>query len=159
MSTCPFPEFPSTNAIPPAGFYDIHGLAGWLDNNPSFKKFFAGKFPFILEERFITSSISSLQYSPETVPLCTTVTLQNSSQQRQNCQQLALFRKVYEFNSNAYVNYECGNSPGPIYYTYKTQQERTEMRSALALVNKLYDFNAMATASTCNWIVPFPVRN
>lgn len=154
-----FPVFPSTGAIPPPSFYNLQGLYGWLDNHPTYKKYFAGYIPYILEPQFITSTLSSLNYNPEDVPLCGNVNVLNSSQLRSYNQQIQLFRKIYGYNSNAYVNYKCGITSAPIYYTYKDQQERIEMRSAQALVNKLYDFQAMAQASSINWQVPFPIRN
>lgn len=157
--SCPLPVFPSTGAIPPPEFYNIEGLAGWLNNNPNYKQYFVGFFPYLIKPQFITSSLSSLNYDPKHVPLCANVTTLNSYQRTQYNQQLALFRRIYAYNSNAYVNYICGNTAGPIYYTYKDHQERIQMRSALQLVEKLYNFNAMAEASTINWEVPFPIRN
>ena len=159
MSTCPLPVFPSTGAIPPAEFYNIGGLTSWLNNNSQYKQYFVGYYPYLLKPQFITSTLSSLNYTPRDVPLCPEVITLNSSQKREYTAQLELFRRIYAYNSNAYVNYICGNTPAPIYYTYKTQSERTQMRSAQALVNKLYNFNAMAQASTINWQVPFPIRN
>jgi hypothetical protein len=65
-----------------------------------------------------------------------------------------LFQKVYAQNSNAYINY-VATGQCPVYYNFKTNQERSDMNSAVALVNKLYPFRDMATAA--GWIVPFPL--
>jgi hypothetical protein len=46
-----------------------------------------------------------------------------------------------------------------MYYNFATYKEKYEYNSAVALVNKLYDFKAMANASTLNWQVPFPVAS
>jgi len=156
MPTCPLPVFPTQFSIPPPVFYDIYGLANWLNNHPSYKQFFAGLIPGLIPPELITSTLSSLSYEYETVPLCSDVQLLDSSQTRRYCDQLAIFRNVYAFNSNAYVNYVC-NGISPIYYTYKDYQEKTKMDSAIALVNKLFPFNVMAQASTLNWQIPFPL--
>jgi hypothetical protein len=153
------PVFPAQNSIPPPSFYSLQGLSGWLENNPSYKQYFAGLIPGLLAPELITSTLSSLNYTYQHVPLCGCVITLNSSQLREYNQQIQIFRKIYGYNSNAYVNYVCGVTSAPIYYTYKDQQERTQMRSAQALINKLYDFNAMSEASTLNWQVPFPIRN
>ena len=155
--SCP-PQFPSTSSIPPAEFYNIHGLANWLNQNDQYKQYFVGTFPFILPPERITSTLSTLEYDPKHVPLCSDVTTLSQEQAFMYNQQIALFRRVYGFNSNAYVNYVCGNNTrGPIYYTFKDYQELTQYKSAAALVNKLYPFRAMANASTLNWQTPFPV--
>jgi hypothetical protein len=148
--------FPSTGAIPPACFYNMGGLAGWLNQNPSYKQYFAGYFPDLIRPEFITSSLSSLGYKPENVPLCPLVTTLSHQQAQQYNKQLQLFYKVYTHNSNAYVNY-VNTGIAPIYYTFKTYSEKYEYNSAIGLVNKLYPFNVMAEASTINWQIPFPL--
>jgi hypothetical protein len=148
--------FPSTSAIPPACFYNMGGLAGWLNQNPSYKQYFAGYFPELIRPEFITSTLSSLGYKIENVPLCATVTTLSQQQAQQYNKQLQLFYKVYTHNSNAYVNYVDTGVP-PMYYTFKTYLEKHEYNSAVALVNKLYPFNVMAEASTIHWQIPFPI--
>ena len=46
------PVFPSTGSIPPACFYTAQGLAGFLNQNPSYKQFFAGTraFPYLYDK-------------------------------------------------------------------------------------------------------------
>jgi len=153
--TTPLPEFPSTNSIPPACFYTMNGLAGWLNANPSYKQYFigTGAFDTLLP---ITSSLSTLGYNPAKVPLCSDVTVMSYQQQQQYNQQLQLFYKVYSTNFNAYVINYNNDGPGPIYYTFRDYQEYTQYKSAQSLVNKLYPFRAMAEASTLHWQVPFP---
>lgn len=148
------PVFPSTNSIPPASFYNIEGLAGWLNKNPSYKVYFTDLGFGILP---MTSSLSSLGYNPAKVPLCSDVTILSQQQGQLYNQQLQLFNKVYTFNSNAYTQFINCNTAGPIYYTFKDYQEQTQYRSAVSLVNKLYPFQTMAKAPTLNWQVPFPI--
>jgi hypothetical protein len=154
---CPLPQFPSTNAIPPPCFYEFGGLAHWLNHNPQYKQYFAGYFPYIIKPELITSSMSSLNYNPADVPTCSEVTTLNAYQRRLYSQQIREFQKIYAFNSNAYVNYLCGNTIAPIYYTFKNYQDMTVYNSGVSLINKLYPFQIMAEASTLNWSVPFPL--
>jgi hypothetical protein len=153
---CPLPVFPAQFAIPPAHFYNNQGLATWLNQHPSYKQFFAGYFPYLFRPEFITSSYSSLNYDIYHVPLQYSVQQLSQAQGVMYNQQLQLFRKVYGYNSNAYVNYVCNGTP-PMYYTYKDYKEKNNMRSAIALVNKLYPFDIMSKASTLNWQIPFPI--
>lgn len=155
-SSCPLPVFPAQYSIPPAHFYNNQGLAMWLNQNPDYKQYFVGDFPYLLEPKFITSTYSSLNYQVQHVPLQYQVQQLSQHQGMIYNQQLQLFRKVYGYNSNAYVNYVC-NGTAPIYYTYKDYKEKHNMNAAIALVNKLYPFEAMASASTLNWRVPFPI--
>ena len=111
-----------------------------------------GYFPNLVPP---TSSLISSGYSPAKVPLCTNVTTLSQQQALQYNQQLQLFYKVYTFNSNAYVTYKNCNTAGPIYYTFRDAQERTQYNSALSLVNKLYPFIAMENASSINWQIPW----
>lgn len=154
--TTPLPQFPSTNSIPPACFYTLNGLAGWLNVNPTYKQYFVGTdtFDTLLP---MTSSLSTLGYDPAKVPLCSYVTSLSYQQEQQYYQQIQLFYKVYSTNLNAYtINYN-NDGPGPIYYSFKDYQELTQYKSAVSLVNKLYPFKAMAEASTLHWQVPFPI--
>jgi hypothetical protein len=154
--SCPniLPIWPAQNSIPPACFYNIEGLEGWLNKNPSYKQYFVGLLPFLYP---VTSTLSSIGYDPAKVPLCSDVTLLSFQQLQQYQQQISLFQKVYGYNLNAYTTYiNCG-TPGPVYYTFKDFQERNQYKSAVGLVNKLYPFDIMANASTLNWQVPFPI--
>jgi hypothetical protein len=146
------PQFPSTNSIPPAQFFDIYGLAQWLNMNPTYKQYFTGVFPNLVRP---TSTLSSAGYDPENVPLCSNVRTLASHQAREYQSQVHLFQNIYAYNSNAYVNYLDGNTLSPIYYTFSTFQEQMQYRSAVALINKLYPFQDMA--NRVGWITPFPV--
>lgn len=167
------PAFPSTNAIPPYSFYNILGLANWLNLNPSYKGYFINypnDFPYLYSQSTINEFISTSQnpstsvyigYNIENVPLFSNVTTLSQQQSRQYTQQVELFRRVYAYNSNAYVNY-VDNGVAPIYYRFQTYQELTQFKSAVSLVNKLYPFNAMAYGtneygSTLGWVIPFPL--
>ena len=143
------PQFPSTFAIPPAYFYNIQGLPTWLNQNPSYKQYFIGAYPYLYST---TSSLSTIGYNIENVPIGPTVITLSQSQSLLYKQQLELFRNIYTHNSNAYVNYICSNV-SPVYYTFKSYKEKSEYTSAVGLVNKLYPFKAMANGPI--WQVPF----
>jgi len=143
------PEFPKEYSIPPASFYNIQGLPQWLNQNISYKQYFIGVFPYLYK---MTSTLSSLTYKVENVPLASNLTALSQGQMALYKQQLRVFCKVYTYNSNAYVNYVCSSVP-PIYYTFTTYKEKTEYDSALSLVNRLYPFAAMADGP--KWIAPF----
>lgn len=153
------PAFPSQFSIPPPFlFAGYAGLAGWLNQNPTYKQYFVNTnyFPTLLKPNIITSSISSFSYSYEDVPLCSNVSQLSDYQSIKYNQQLALFHKVYSFNSNAYVS-SVTNGNIPMYYTFRDAQELSTYRSGAQLANKLAPFQVMAQASTLNWIAPFPV--
>lgn len=154
------PQFPSTNSIPPACFYNFQGLAGWLNKNPSYKIPFSytNAFrPYLIRPDLAQSTIFSSIYNAERVPLMSNVQTLSQNQAQKYGRQLALFQKVYAVNSNAYVNY-VANGVGPVYYNFATYNEKYEYNSAVQLVNKLYNFQAMAQASSLNWQVPFPIN-
>jgi hypothetical protein len=75
--------------------------------------------------------------------------------------QLKLFRQVYAYNSNAYVNY-ITNGATPAYYRFQTCKEHNEFKASVSMVNKLYPMQAMMSGankngSTLGWIIPFPL--
>lgn len=156
--------FPSTNSIPPPCFYDIRGLANWLNNNPTYKQYFIGYpnlFPTLLSDTNLIVYNGYVNYNVENVPLQSNVTTMSQYQLMRYTDQLKLFRQVYAYNSNAYVNYVT-NGTTPVYYRFQTYKEHNEFKSSVALVNKLYPFNAMAnanpiTGSSLGWIIPFPL--
>jgi hypothetical protein len=150
--------FPNPCTIPPACFYNAQGLANFLNQNPIFKIPFsyveAFRFLYPPEYKDLFSTFGIPDYDPVNVPLCANVQTLSQNQGHKYNQQLQLFQKVYSTNSNAYINY-LTTGQGPMYYTFKTNQERSDMNSAVALVNKLYPFNDMANA--LGWQVPFPL--
>lgn len=160
-----FPStFPSTNSIPPPCFYDIRGLANWLNNNPTYKQYFIrypNVFPVFYSSRNLLEYIGYSDFNIENVPLASNITTMSQFQLMKYTDQLNLFRKVYAYNSNAYVNY-ITNGTTPAYYRFQTYKEHNEYKSSVALVNKLYPFDAMANGaningSTLGWIIPFPL--
>ena len=156
-----FSTFPSTNSIPPVCFYNTQGLAGWLNNNPSFKNYFvdySNLFPTLFR---MNSTLSTKGYNTEKVPLAPIVTNLSQHQARIYEDQMTLFRTVYAFNSNAYLNY-VNNGTTPVYYRFQTYKEMNNFKSSIPLINKMYPFDAMAygkneAGSTLGWIVPFPL--
>lgn len=155
------PAFPSTNSIPPACFYNLQGISTWLNKNPSYKQYFVNypnMFPYL---RPMTSTLSSMNYIQANVPLAPLITSLSYHQHMLYSEQLSLFRRVYTYNSNAYVNSQITLSP-PIYYSFSSYNELSQFKSSIALVNKLYSFDAMANGTNdagqkLNWIVPFPL--
>ena len=165
-----FSTFPSTYSIPPASFYNMQGLIGWLNQNPTYKQYFIN-YPNItpglspikstLNNSTMTSSSSMMQYNVQNAPLQPLVITMSYNQMQQYNEQIQLFRRVYEFNSNAYMNYR-NYGTSPIYYNFKTYTELTQYKSSVSLINKLYPFDVMANArnsngSTLSWVIPFPL--
>lgn len=158
--------FPSTPSIPPASFYNIQGLAGWLNQNSSYKYFFVGQTDVSSYLFPMTSSLSTVGYDAANVPLAPFVTTLSQQQLLQYSNQISLFQKVYAYNSNAYVDY-TKTGKAPIYYRFITYQEYTQYKASVALINKLYPFNAMANGNSTisnvpsipqlSWVVPFPL--
>jgi hypothetical protein len=151
-------SFPGSGSIPPASFYNIKGLATWLNSNPSFKLNFSntGTFPdlYPLEYVILFSTIGISGYNPENVPLSPNVTTLSQYQALKYNTQIQLFHKIYTINSNAYINY-ISTGQGPFYYNFSTFQEKYDYNAAVALINKLYPFRDMAEAA--GWQVPFPI--
>jgi hypothetical protein len=153
------PAFPAPNSIPPPYlFLPSGGLAFWLNNNPTYKQYFwnTGYFPTLLPPNLVTSTVSSLGYEYDKVPLSSNLTTLSEYQARRYYQQLTLFHRVYSYNSNAYVQ-SIINNKTPIYYTFKDSQELTNYRTGVQVANKLSPFQVMQQASTLNWTTPFPV--
>ena len=156
--------FPSTNSIPPPHFYDIRGLANWLNNNPTYKQYFIrypSVFPVLYSSRNLLEYIGYSDFNIETIPLASNVTNMSQLQLMRYTDQLKLFRQVYAYNSNAYVNYVTTGTT-PAYYRFQTYKEHNEFKSSVALVNKLYPFQAMTSGtntngSTLGWVIPFPL--
>jgi len=100
-------------------------------------------------------------YNVENVPLQSNVTAMSQIQLMRYTEQLKLFRQVYAYNSNAYVNYVT-NGTTPAYYRFQTYKEHNEFKASMGLVNKLYPFQAMTSGanvngSTLGWVIPFPL--
>lgn len=174
----PLSTFPLSPSIPPACFYNIQGLNTYLNQNPSFKKFFVFQIPYLYPSTYINNLISTSQvpassmyvdYVTENVPIQPVVITLSQHQSMIYNQQLDIFRKVYAYNSNAYVAYRStlysnpNNKVSLIYYRFQTYNEYNNYKAGVALVNKLYPFDIMSNASTLinpstlNWIVPFPL--
>jgi hypothetical protein len=173
----------------------MQGLSNWLNNNPTYKHYFINyprHFPNLYA---ITSSLSTTGYNLEKVRLSPLITNLSQFQAQRYQQQMSLFRKVYSYNSNAYMDY--ANNTSTIYGstaiastiastvnqstlstlrgqqsqipplkvvnpTYFRFQEYNDYKSSVAMVNKMYPFDAMAlganeNGSTLGWIIPFPL--
>ncbi len=153
-------SFPGKDSIPPACFYTRQGLEGWLNNNPIYKIPFSytGISPYLIPPSLVPSSLSAGGYSQKKVPLCSNVTNLSQHLSLVYNQQLSLFQKIYTINSNAYISSIFTGAP-PIYYTFSSFNEKYQYNSAVGLVNKLYNFNAMANAPGVNWHIPFPIAS
>ena len=158
------PVFPSTNSIPPSYFYNIDGLTSWLNQNPTYKKYFVcyrDLFP-TLYSSITVIGYDSTSYNVENVPLESRITSMSQYQLMKYTNQLRLFRQVYAYNSNAYLN-ALDTDTNPTYFRFQTYNERSEFRAAVQMVNKLYPFNAMlngttTAGSTLGWYIPFPLQ-
>jgi hypothetical protein len=100
-------------------------------------------------------------YDIRKVPLGPLVTTLSEYQSRKYQEQLQLFRRVYSYNSNAYVQSRTAGVP-PVYYRFSSSRELLEFRGSVSLANKLYPFEAMANGTNENgvalgWVVPFPL--
>jgi hypothetical protein len=146
----------------------------------------------------MTSTLSTTGYNIEKVPLAPLITNLSQFQAQRYTQQMSLFRKVYSYNSNAYINYAINTSTingstaiastiastvnqttlstlrgqqlqiptlsvvNPTYFRFQSYKEYNDYKSSVAMVNKMYPFDAMAlgtneNGSTLGWIVPFPL--
>ena len=155
------PVFPAKNSIPPMSFYNIQGLAAWLNNNPTYKQYFISVFPTLLSNTNLIAYEGYTSYDLQTVPLSPTITTMSQLQRMKYTEQISLFQRVYAYNSNAYVAYVT-NGTYPIYYRFQTYQEQMNYKASVSLINKLYSFQAMANGtnsvgSTLGWVVPFPL--
>ena len=156
--------FPSTNSIPPPCFYDIRGLANWLNKNPTYKQYFTNypnQFPTLYSNTNAIAYLGYTNYNVQNVPLPPNITHMSQTQMMRYTEQLNLFKQVYAYNSNAYVNYVT-NGTTPVYYRFQSYKEQNNFKASVLLVNKLYPFNAMANGtntagSTLSWVIPFPL--
>ena len=155
------PVFPAQGAIPPVSFYNLQGLAGWLNQNPTYKKYFVGfrdMFHFLYSAT--TTNLPSW-YNAENVPLFSPLSNMSHQQYALYTKQLVLFQKVYMYNYEVYVNW-LSTGKTPIYYRFSSYQEFHDHQAAVALINLMYPFRAMATAQDddgnyLNWVIPFPL--
>lgn len=166
--------FPSTNSIPPSSFFNVQGLSGWLNENPSYKQYYVNfpkYFPYLLTTSTVSEYVSSVQndgslaiyngYKIENVSVAPFVTMMSSRQSQTYQEHLRLFRQVYGHNSNAYVTYLQTGVP-PVYYRFPTSSEYTKYRMAAGEVGKLYPFDVMTNAKNeagvpLQWVFPFPL--
>jgi len=155
-----YQSFPAQNSIPPASFYTLLGITTWLNQNPTYKYYFV-KYPTKFSGlSTMTSSLSSLGYDAQNVPLAPMIGPMTYTQMQQYKDQIQLFQRVYTFNSNAFIN--SLTSTPPIYYSFSSYQELMSYKSSVTLVNRLYPFDIMANGTTdagrqLGWIVPFPL--
>jgi hypothetical protein len=162
-----YPPFPLDGSIPPICFYTIQGLPMYLNQNVQYKIYYTDvpQFPYLTLDADTIYPQTFGAYNVESVPLGPLLSNMNQSQLLSYQQQIQLFKKVYEYNSNAYITYVSnpGTANGPIYYTFENYKEMTNYKAGLELVNRLYPFDLMANAYNfgtgvpLRWIVPFPM--
>jgi hypothetical protein len=167
-----YPPFPLDGSIPPVTFYTIQGLPMFLNQNVQYKVYYTDnpQFPYLTVNADVIYPGVFDTYDIESVPLSPLLSNMNTSQLLTYQEQLALFMKVYEHNSNAYITYASSyvSNPetatnGPIYYTFQNYKEMTNYKAGLQLVNRIYPFDIMANAHDqitgvpLRWIVPFPL--
>jgi len=159
-----FSTFPGQNSIPPATFYNMQGLATWLNYNPIYKRYFINypaQFPGLYPTSALSSPIiSTTNYNIQKVPLAPQVMTLSQYESRKYREQLDTFIRVYTYNSNAFT--KATPTSAPIYYSFSSYQEMMTYKASVSFVNKLYPFDAMAKGkdenlSTLGWIIPFPL--
>jgi hypothetical protein len=160
--------FPRDSSIPPSCFYNMQGLSMYLNQNNMYKIYYedTGLFPYLSAFTDNTYPEATGLYLPENVPLPPLLANLSQGQLREYEAQLALFRKVYEYNYNTYITYISqppGSTAGPRYYSFATYKELNNYKAGLQLVNRLYPFTIMGNAQDSltgvplRWIVPFPM--
>jgi hypothetical protein len=161
--------FPRDTSIPPPCFYNMQGLPMYLNQNKLYKNYYTDwqQFPYLtIYADNIYPVAALLPYDVENVPLPPLLANLSQGQARQYEAQLALFRKVYEHNYNAYMAYISqppGSSGGPRYYTFADYKELNNYKAGLQLVNRIYPFDLMSNAIDIlygiplRWVVPFPM--
>jgi hypothetical protein len=152
-----FSTFPGQNSIIPVCFYTRQGLPSWLNQNRSYKRFFVNYPNLFPGLSTMTSTLSTMDYNIENVPLSPLITTLSQYEAQKNDEQFRLFTRVYEFNSNAFVT-----SDTPLYYRFSSFQELTTYKASVGMINKMYPFDAMLNGTdengeTLGWIVPFPL--
>ena len=162
-----YPPFPLDGSIPPVSFYTIQGLPTYLNQNVQYKIYYTDvpQFPYLTVNANNLYPETFGLYNVESVPIGPLLSNMNQSQLLTYQEQIQLFRKVYEYNSNAYITYVSNptTAKGPIYYTFQNYKEMTNYKAGLELVNRLYPFDLMAnaydfgTGVPLRWIVPFPM--
>jgi hypothetical protein len=160
------PPFPRDGSIPPVCFYNMQGLSMYLNQHNTYKVYYTdtGLYPYLTINADNIYPEAGPTYDPANVPLPPLLSNLSQLQAQQYEAQLALFRRVYEFNYNAYMAYISqppGSTGGPRYYTFANYQELNNYKAGLQLANRLYPFNVMANAQDqitgvpLRWIVPF----
>jgi hypothetical protein len=160
--------FPRDTSIPPPCFYNMQGLTMYLNQNNMYKIYYedTGLSPYLSAFADNTYPEATGLYLAENVPLPPLLANLSQGQLREYEAQLALFRKVYEYNYNTYITYISlppGSTAGPRYYSFATYKELNNYKAGLQLVNRLYPFTVMGNAQDfltgvpLRWIVPFPM--
>ena len=155
-----FPVFPASGSIPPPCFYNRQGLAAWLNQNPSYKTYFTAYpnvFPYLKPSNAPNLPVG---YQIENVPLSPNVTTLSQRDAVRYDEYFNLFRKVYTYNMNAYLD-SLTSGVAPVYYRFRTYEERSCHTAAVGVVNKLYPLQAIVGAKDENgvalgWVIPFP---
>ena len=156
--------FPGQNSIPPVTLYNMQGLSSWLNNNPTYKRFFINypnQFPGLYGSNTVTSTMSSMSYNILNVPLAPQIMTLSQYEAQAYREQLQVFTRVYAFNSNAYVNPSVET---PTYYSFSSYTEMMQMKMAVSMINKIYPFKSMARGTDQNgnilgWVIPFPLTH
>ena len=162
------PPFPRDTSIPPPCFYNMQGLSMYLNQNREYKIYYADSGLFTYLSVFADSTYPEAAgvYRLQNVPLPPLLANLSQGQAREYDAQLVLFRKVYEYNYNAYVTYisqPAGSTAGPRYYSFANYKELNNYKAGLQLVNRIYPFEIMGNAQDfltgvpLRWIVPFPM--
>jgi len=160
--------FPRDTSIPPSCFYNMQGLSMYLNQNREYKIYYAdsGLYHYLTVFADNTYPEAKGLYRLENVPLPPLLANLSQGQAQEYDAQLVLFRKVYEYNYNAYMTYisqPASSTAGPRYYSFANYKELNNYKAGLQLVNRIYPFTVMGNAQDfltgvpLRWIVPFPL--
>ncbi len=137
-------------ASPFGDFFDIRGIYGQRFGR--YESAFNNLYAYQLQYTSPTISIDPFNNTTTASP----VQMLNFQTQLKYQQQLAVFRKVYDYNYTAYYTMANRNKNGnPIYYRFQSSSELSVFREASALVNKLYNVNQYYPLQ-CIFFLPFP---
>lgn len=135
----PPPIFPLTP--PSASFFTINGLAAQLQQEP-----YVEYVPYMISTlQAVSSPFNLLDYIDTP-----TGNMFSSYQLQTYNQQLAQFRTVYSYNQAAYSTAQATGT-APRYFTFVTYKDQSNYRTAVGLINRLYNPNLMAYMFAIPW--------
>lgn len=152
-------------AIPDANFFNLSGIFSQRTVSPYAATFDAlSDFYATLVPLIDPSAVAIDPYGNPTVS--TQVKWLSAFQRQKYTDQIRLFQQVYTYNKTAYIRSKILNTM-PIYYHFRSSEELTAYKSAVQLINKLYNVTvpyvsidgitlSETIAVNCLFFLPFP---